>query len=202
MSTFYNDVRAPSCPIAPSHPQSRGKLAGFPKSVRKFVSEVDTEVRPANSSPLCLLFDLPVFLVSRCGKLILLFTLSLLSLASCYCPDTHSWFSKQMNLNRKGIQRLLNVVLLIPSFWAVPGTRMSLPVQYLAESLRWPHIHASLYFFLLKCSHIFGQSRGRQREMAGTVWNARPARFSLPLNKSRKSQKIKKKSVTPRISER
>lgn len=125
LSPFYNHTRAPSGPIAPSHPQSGGKLVGFSKSVSGSVcrsshgTQACGQLLSSNSRPpLCLLRDLSVFLVSHYGQSIPLFTHPLLSLASCLCPDMHPRFSKQMNLNRKGIQGLPNVVLLIPFFWS------------------------------------------------------------------------------------
>lgn len=85
---------------------------------------VEMELRPVNSShwtlflfsACCLIYQSFWYLImeNRFPSLHILCFL----LASCLCPDMHPWFSKQMNLNRKDIQGLLNVVVLILFFWS------------------------------------------------------------------------------------
>lgn len=104
--------------------------------------------------PLWLPLDFSVFLASHYGKSIPLFTHSLLSLASCHCPDVHSCFFKQINLTKEGYSRAskcyaVDTVLLSTAPWP----RTTLLMQDLAAA--------------------------RADRNAGTILNAGPARFSL-----------------------
>lgn len=209
LSLFYSYTRAPSGPIAPSHPQSGDQLVWFLHiCVRMFATEerwnsgLWTALIELSSSSLPFAWFISLSGISLWKTDSPLYTssafFSLLSLPRHASPILQTDESKQEGYSRASECCSVDTVLLI----TVPGTRTILPVQYLAESLCWLYIHASLCCFLLKRSHIYGQSRARQRETAGAIWSAGPPRCSFSVNKSRKSPEERGWKNILRLSEK
>ena len=125
--SIFKCTRVPSRPVAPSHPQSRDKLAPLPQiCVRKFVTKVDMKSRLVNCSYLWTLF-------LRCGFCLIYqcfwhltvenrFPSSHISAAFFSLlsrPDMHSWFFKQTDKSKQeGYSRAPKCCAVDISLWA------------------------------------------------------------------------------------